>query len=148
MGYDLHITRKANWFDASPSIALDEWLEYVASDPEIQHDGFAETPAADGDVLRVEQAGICVWKGYSRGENRENAAWFWWSGGNIVVKNPDQEIRGKMWLIAQSLEAKVQGEEGEYYNHDGEMIVTPTDVVLASERPVSPDPKRPWWKFW
>jgi hypothetical protein len=48
MGYDLHITRKANWFDASPSIALDEWLEYVASDPEIQHDGFPKLPPPTG----------------------------------------------------------------------------------------------------
>ncbi|WP_244956115.1 hypothetical protein [Rhizobium changzhiense] len=48
MGYDLHITRKTNWFDASPSIALDDWLEYVANDSEIQHDGFAETPTVDG----------------------------------------------------------------------------------------------------
>ncbi|WP_261332540.1 hypothetical protein [Rhizobium leguminosarum] len=48
MGYDLHITRKVNWFDASPSITLDDWLEYVANDPEIQHRGFAETPTADG----------------------------------------------------------------------------------------------------
>ncbi|NZD60730.1 hypothetical protein HX900_06320 [Rhizobium sp. WYCCWR 11290] len=148
MGYDLYITRKTNWFDAPPSIALDDWLEYVANDSEIQHDGFAETPTVDGGVLRVEQAGICVWTGYSRGENRENAAWLWWSGGNIVVKNPDQEICRKMWLIAQSLDAKVQGEEGEYYGRDGEIIVTPTNVILASERSVSPDPKRPWWKFW
>ncbi|WP_246621160.1 hypothetical protein [Rhizobium laguerreae] len=68
----------------------------------------------------MEQTGICVWKEYSPGKNRENAACLWWSGGNIVVKNPDQEIRRKMWLIAQSLEAEVQGEEGEYYGRDGE----------------------------
>ncbi|WP_261336583.1 hypothetical protein [Rhizobium leguminosarum] len=56
MGYDLHITRKVNWFDASPSITLDDWLEYVANDPEIQHRGFAETPTADGGVLRNRRA--------------------------------------------------------------------------------------------
>ncbi|MBY3201975.1 hypothetical protein [Rhizobium laguerreae] len=148
MGYDLHITRKINWFDASPSITLDDWLEYVANDPEIQHRGFAETPTADGGVLRVEQTGMCVWKEYSPGENRENAAWLWWSGGNIVVKNPDQEIRRKMWLIAQSLEAEVHGEEGEYYGRDGESIVTPAKAILPPEPSMPSDPKRPWWKFW
>jgi hypothetical protein len=51
-----------------------------------------------------------------------------------------------MWLIAQSLEAKVQGEEGEYYDHDGEMIVM--KAILAPEPSMPPDPKRPWWKFW
>jgi hypothetical protein len=36
-----------------------------------------------------------------------------------VVKNPDTEILKKMWLIAQSLGAKVQGDDGETYGEDG-----------------------------
>lgn len=148
MGYDLHITRKTNWYDESPVIALHDWLEFVAGDPEIQHDGFAEAPAGDGSILRVEGTGICVWKGYSGGANRENTAWLRWSKGNIVAKNPDQEIRRKMWLIAQSFDAKVQGEDGEHYDHDGEMLIAPANIRTTSERSTSANPKRPWWKFW
>ena len=107
-----------------------------------------EAPAGDGSILRVEGTGICVWKGYSGGANRENTAWLTWSKGNIVAKNPDQEIRRKMWLIAQSFDAKVQGEDGEHYGHDGEMLMALANIGTTSERPTSASPKRPRWKFW
>jgi hypothetical protein len=35
------------------------------------------------------------------------------------VKNPDLEILRKMHSIARHLSAKVQGDEGETYDHDG-----------------------------
>ena len=148
MGYDLHITRKGNWLDASPAIDLDEWLEYVDADPDLQHDGFAEAPVVNGAVLHVERDGICVWTGYSRGENAENKAWLMWSAGNIVAKSPDEEIRQKMWCIAQALSAKVQGDEGEDYGEDGRMIEAATSEVTSIVRELPSNSKRPWWKFW
>lgn len=36
--------------------------------------------------------------------------------GNVVSKNPDREFRGKMWRLAQALNAKVQGDDGEFYD--------------------------------
>ncbi len=148
MGYDLHITRKENWLDASQAIDLDEWLEYVDADPDLQHDGFAETPVANGAVLRAERDGICVWTGYSGGENAENKAWLMWNSGSIVAKSPDEEVRQKMWCIAQALGAKVQGDEGEYYGEDGRMIEAATSEVTSVVRELPPNSKRPWWKFW
>jgi hypothetical protein len=50
-------------------------------------------------------------------------AWFGFWGGNVVVKNPDSEILRKMYVIAQSLFAKVQGDEGETYGPDGNLVV-------------------------
>jgi len=41
-------------------------------------------------------------------------------GGNVVVKNPDSEILRKMYVIAQSLSAKVKGDEWEVYRRDGD----------------------------
>ena len=38
---------------------------------------------------------------------------------NISVKNPDPEVLGKVWQIAQALRAKVQGDDGEIYREDG-----------------------------
>jgi len=49
-----------------------------------------------------------------------NQAWFGLWGGNVVVKNPDSEILRKMYVIAQSLSAKVKGDEGEVYRRDGD----------------------------
>jgi hypothetical protein len=142
VGYDLHITRKQNWFDASPVIDLSEWLEYVAGDPELQHDAFAEAVSADSSVLRVASPGICVWKIDSA------AVWFMWSTGDIVVKDASLEVRQKMWRIARSLQAKVQGDEGEYYGEDGQVVEMTTDGTPSSVDPQASDSRQPWWKFW
>ncbi len=42
MGYDVHITRKAEWSDDESAITLGEWLSVVDADPEMRLDGFAE----------------------------------------------------------------------------------------------------------
>jgi hypothetical protein len=39
MGYNLHVTRKDFWWDETgPVISLDEWITYVACDPDLQPD--------------------------------------------------------------------------------------------------------------
>ncbi|MBB3656481.1 hypothetical protein FHX15_001709 [Rhizobium sp. BK650] len=145
MGYDLHITRKENWFDATPGFSLEDWFGYVESDPELRHDGFAEAALNGRDVLRVERKGLCVWTAYSGGERGNDVCWLAWSeSDNIDVKNPDPEIRRKMWSIAERLGAKVQGDDGEFYGPDGEPIADVTSTP-GSE---SPAVKRPWWRFW
>jgi hypothetical protein len=35
------------------------------------------------------------------------------------VKNPDPEVLGKVWQIAQALRAKVPADDGEIYREDG-----------------------------
>jgi|CXWL01.1.fsa_nt_gi hypothetical protein len=143
MGYDIHITRRAEWFDErAPAIALDEWLAVVRNDPELRLDGFAEAPLSDGSVLRVEDSSMAVWHAYSRHGYNNGAAWIWWNGGNIEAKNPDKEILRKMWLIAQRLSARVQGDECEFYDSAGEVIAD----SLADHAP--PPTPRPWWRFW
>ncbi|PDS34454.1 hypothetical protein CO665_30965 [Rhizobium anhuiense] len=141
MAYDLHITRKENWFAPTPGFTLQDWLGYVDSDPELKHDGFAEATVADGKVLRIEQHGLCVWAAYSGGKTGNGVCWLSWNqSGSIDAKNPDQEIRQKMWSIAQRLGAKVQGDDGELYGPDGNQI-----VEIASTATIS---KRAWWRFW
>ena len=67
-------------------------------------------------------------------------AWFDHRDGEIVVKNPDAEIRAKMWRLALTLGARVLGEEDEPYDANGD----PSDaaIVRASVRTT------PWWTFW
>jgi hypothetical protein len=72
-------------------------------------DGFAEATSSDGELLRIEQPGIAVWEGYCGHGGDGSMAWFMYSHGNISVKSPDDVIVGKMCLIAESLDAKVQG---------------------------------------
>lgn len=154
MGYELCITRKENWFDEDgPLISLDEWLAYVEGDPEMRFDGFAEAKLPDGSILRIEGEGLSVWTAYSGHEVDGNMAWFDYRGDSILVKNPDEEIIGKMVRIGRALGAKVQGDEGEVYAEDGSSNWEELRNQAPPKRPQSehvgePSQKKPWWKFW
>jgi hypothetical protein len=133
MGYDIHITRKGYWHeeDESKDISVQEWNAYVDSDPEFSMDNFAGANATDGRTVRIDSPGLSVWTMHSRNGANGNHVWFILSNGNIVVKNPDVEIRNKMIEIAVILKANFQGDDGEIY-HDQEI----------------PNVKNAWWKFW
>jgi hypothetical protein len=138
VGYDVHITRKHDWSDPEgPEISLAEWLAVVDADPEMRLDGYAEARLDDGKVLRIEREGLSVWTAYSQHGLGGNMAWFLYSNGNVIIKNPDDEILRKMWSVAQALSAKVQGDESEVY--DSSANATPPEANSA---------RKPWWKFW
>lgn len=142
MGYDVHITRKENWFEEEPAISLSEWLAVVDADPEMRHDGFAEVRSPAGDLIRVAYEGLSVWTAHSRHGIDGGMVWFGFRGGNVVVKNPDPEILRKMSSLARSLSAKVQGDEGETYDEHGR----PRNTSELASRAESTT--RPWWKLW
>jgi hypothetical protein len=138
MGYDLHITRKQRWSDENgPEIPLAAWIAVVAADRDMRLDGFAETRVGDGSILRIENIGLAVWTAWSL-HSENGMAWFSFGHGNVIVKNPDLEIRRKMWSLAQTLSAKVQGDDGEFYDASGDQLrMGPQSAV-----------KNPWWRFW
>ncbi len=142
MGYDVHITRKENWFDEEgPSISLEEWISLVGADPGMLLEGFAEAATPSGEKIRVESEGLSVWTAYSGHGKDGNMAWFDLRAGCVVVKNPDEEILKKMYEIARRLGAKVQGDDGEVYGSDGNLDDFPLNRDPAG-------PRKPWWKFW
>lgn len=119
MGYDVHITRRQDWSDKTgPGISLAEWIALVEADPEMRLDGYAEAELDHGRVLRVESEGVSVWTAYS-GHHKGTTVWFDFRQGNIVVKNPDLEVLKKMSSLAQILSARVQGDDGEFYDAAG-----------------------------
>ena len=102
MGYDLHITRRAQWADdGGPEITLEEWGAYVASDAEVR-------PDADNGPTDF------LWAAHPR------EPWpLWWDRGTVSTKNPDDETVRKLVAIADRLGATVQGDDGEVYRADG-----------------------------
>jgi hypothetical protein len=148
MGYELHITRQENWFDEDDSrqISFDEWTQILADDKEMRLDNFAEATTTNGDTIRVESEGLSVWTKYSGNGLNGNYAWFDYSRGSIVCKNPDDEIIGKMLDIAGRLNAKVQGDEGEIYERSADNKISYKHISESNDNPV--DNKKPWWKFW
>ena len=104
MGYDLHITRAKHWAEnESREITRDEWFALVAGDPDLTLD------PVNGDDF-------ALWSGRCRYPE----PWFNWWRGNISSKNPDQLIIAKMIQIAAKLGARVQGDDGEFYDAPAE----------------------------
>jgi hypothetical protein len=123
MGYDVYITRRGNWFDESEAkIGIDEWKALVLSDPDMRLDGYASAVVGNGNVLRIDSEGLTVCTAYVGSGVEGSMAWFDLRQGNVVVKNPDGAILGKMWHLARKLDAKVQGDECEIYGSDGSII--------------------------
>ena len=99
MGYDLHITRKKLWSaEEGPVITAEEWLAYVAGDPQLRLDPNMKTYAVRLAV-----------------PSKYPDPWLEWFEGDISTKNPDEPILAKMLEIAIALKAKVQGDDGEIY---------------------------------
>ena len=105
MGYDLHITRaEFHATNEGCEITADEWMRYVASDLELRR-----------SLNRGEY--FVTWSGRSKYPD----PWLDWFGGNIYTKNPDKAIVEKMLQIAQRLGARVQGDDGEFYEDTSEI---------------------------
>lgn len=99
MGYDLHISRKKDWSDPEGLvISFDEWVNYVSSDPSVQKDPVN----GQHDFLYVAHP--------------FEPKPLWWNEGEIYTKNPDKETVKKLVEIAQSLGARVLGDDGETYS--------------------------------
>ena len=144
MGYDIHITRQGNWYDEELvlQISPDEWKDYIKRDPEMRIDNFAEATTVSGQSIRIDNEGLAVWTKYSGDNIDSNHAWFDYRNGNITVKNPDKEIMKKMLTVADKLNAKMQGDEGEIYDLSEINKVASTLDAFQSNK------KKPWWKFW
>lgn len=144
MGYEIHITRKEYWADENGTpITLEEWLAYVETDPEMRSDGYAEAKSPDGSVIRVDNPGIAVWTAWSQHSEGGGMAWFSHFEDCVSMKNPDNEVLKKMYQMAEALNAKVQGDEGEIYDATGE------SNWQAQRQAENVEPaQKPWWKFW
>ncbi len=112
MGYDLHITRAADWNENTDvQIAAEEWLSVVRGDAEL---------SADPD--NGEYA--ARWAGLEAGAS----GWFDWYEGNVFTTDPSRALLAKMLLIAERLSAVVQGDDSELYK-------SPQDLREPSPNP-------------
>lgn len=137
MGYNVHITRKTNWFDETgPQISGDEWQNYVASDSEMVISGAAEHTTPEGETIRLTDPLLAEWRCHSSG----STVWFAYFKGSLSVKNPDDECLSKMQQVAAKLQARVQGDDGEPYNND-----FPKE---PQERPSHKTGLTEWFKSW
>lgn len=112
MGYDIHITKKAQWFNEGPDISGADWMNYISSDPELSLSSGVEVTLSDGRTYRHANPFLVKWSGHSSG----STVWFDYRDQRVTVKNPDAETISKMQRIAAKLRARVQGDKGEFYD--------------------------------
>ncbi len=111
MGYDVHITRGDWWDDDRERITDDEWTTVVERDPDLEITGEVSASTPAGETLTYRNELLAMWTAHPSGEPVP----FDFRHGRVVVKNPDDSILAKMIEVAGSLNAVVQGDEGETY---------------------------------
>ncbi len=101
MGYDVHITRAVLWMrNGEQHIPLGSWLSKVEEDGELTPDSTHGPYSA-----RWNQRGST------------EVAWFDWQDGNIYTTSPTRAAVAKMLALAKHFTARVQGNDGEVYEH-------------------------------
>jgi len=136
MGYDVHITRRDDWWEeGGPEISRAEWFHYINNDTSLQLSRSVIVENNKGDPVSLKADSLAVWLEWPHREEGVSESLLWHSEGNIYAKNPDRETLAKMHAIAGTLKAKVQGDDGEVYGASGELR------GLKSGR-------QPWWKVW
>ncbi len=110
MGVELYITRAEFWAENEDSpITSEDWVSYVASDPELALD-----PSNGKYFAR--------WLGASKYDE----PWLDWFDGNISTKWPDTALYQKMLSIATALGATVQDDDGTVYDSPGDWQFDPS----------------------
>ncbi len=123
MGYDLHITRAENWCEnEGHEISPSEWHDIINCDPELRLD------PQNGPHFAIWEHGSL--DPAAQEEHGRLRGWLNWSYGNIDTKNPDPPLLEKMIDIARLLDARVQGDEGEWYPHDTSVAAATRGRVL------------------
>jgi hypothetical protein len=106
LGYDLHIVRTPDWTDAADApILKDEVASLVEADPELSWSSteFVDSVGDGGEAVRLP---FIKWLGTSC---------FLWDRNQILCTNADERHIAKLTQIADALNAKVVGDDGERY---------------------------------
>jgi hypothetical protein len=128
MGYDLYITRAEHWTDSEASpITVAEWCTLVKQDDDLT-------------ITGMQGEYFAVWNGESEFEE----PWLDWHAGRIFTKNPDEPLIEKMIAIAERLNARVQGDDGEIYLPGGQ--IAPATAQSGDDLNTALKSKLPWLK--
>jgi hypothetical protein len=106
-GREVHISRRVNWWEEDGGqISAGEFKAVVAGDLELD---MVSVP----DIWRWEPRWIAEMATGAGPEPRESLVW---RAGRIVARHPSDALLVKMCQLAKILGARVQGDDGEYYD--------------------------------
>lgn len=142
MAYDMHITRKTDWADQDgPEIEREEWMAYVLIDKSLQLDRDRAEAVDPRVASRTKEPTHVRWTGWEGRMEGVREAWMWLENGNVMASDADAAFRRKLFLVADSLNARLMGDDGEIYNSNGEPESGRAKLTEDGR-------KRAWWKFW
>lgn len=148
MGYELHITRREHWADTeTPDISIDEWLTYVRNDSELELTNGYDIKIGS-ETLHQDRPGFCEWNAHPTEREPNSRPWFSYWEGSIDTKNPDAATIRKMMQIASALNAKVQGDDGEFYTEENVSEMEREEKAKAQKPSARQQIRQPWWRFW
>ncbi len=136
MGYEVHIVRQLD-FDNSEeesNIQIDEWKNLVDGDLELTWQQYS-------GVESETDFEHCYWLSHPE-IDESNRPWFHFYRGSISTKWTDIACLYKLLQMADKLNARLRGDDGEYY--DAEAI---KKMELATVK-LKEASKKPFWKFW
>lgn len=113
MAYDLHVIRTKSWLDKEgPVIEEKEWSSLVEADPSLKMVDTISGTTKQGATLTMGTNGkpSAEWVAPS-GEKY----WIILDKGKLYSSHASDELISKLKEIAVKLEARVQGDEGEFY---------------------------------
>ena len=100
MGYEVHITRGDDWASNQDfPVEESEWLDVIKRDGSLRLAGY------NGPYF-------VLWNG----DPDDPEAWLDLVQGNITTKSPGEPLLRKMIELASQLNARVQGDDGEFYD--------------------------------
>ena len=127
MGYDLHIHRAAWRLEASDTpISAEEWRRYASRAPDLHEDEPFERYTNDGRVEEVEVYNLDFGDGV--------CALYLDEGAILVRGVRDSRPIKRLFEIARDLDARLEGDDGEYYGPDGEPVAEPKRGLLSRLR--------------
>ena len=138
MGYEVHIIRKNDFeSDEESNITMEEWKQLVESSPELTWEQF------DGDDKPLDYK-YCYWLAHPE-QDDSNRRWFDFYAGSISTKWTDPACLKLLLRMAEQLQAKLVGDEGEVYTmKEIEALEAYHEKVVET----IPPQKKPFWKFW
>lgn len=131
MGYDVHVVRGTEWSDPLEPIHSHEWRRLVEVSADLMWVGAVEATTPGGETLRYTNPDLAAWTAHPSGIEVP----FDYRAGRVVVKNPDEATIERLRGLARSLGARVQGDDGEFY-----------DDSPAPEPEPRPPTRRRFWR--
>ncbi|MDI1232990.1 MAG: hypothetical protein PSX81_01775 [bacterium] len=141
MGYEVHVVRRNDFdnYEEESNISIQEWKQLVDTFPELTWEQFE----GDTKVLDYEYS---YWLAHPE-IDESNRPWFQYYKGTICTKWADPACLKLLLMMAEHLNARLVGDEGEQYTMK-EINRLEANSKSRSSSTATNKNKKPFWKFW